>query len=341
MQLSSARRGRRSTSCCCRSRQARAWRGCRSRRPATCSSISRARASPARAAASTCSACGRRTGYRAWWALRRRGGAGGVRGGDRPADRRRGQAHPGMHVYHFAHYEPTAFKRLMGRYATRGDELDRLLRGRALRRSLRRRAPGAARRRRELLDQEARAVLRLHARRCRSTTRRPHAAGDRARARELRRRRHLRRRARGRPGLQPGRLPLDRGAARLARGAAGRGSWRGHGGAAAGGQGATRRRRRSRRCEAAEQAATRAAAGRRFRRGRASPVTRSTRAGCSRYLLDWHRREEKAAWWEYFRLRDLPDEDLLDERAADRRPRVRRARRDRASRARRASRPAR
>ena len=38
-------------------------------------------------------------------------------------------ADPGMHVYHFGHYEPSAFKRLMGRYATRGDELDRLLRG--------------------------------------------------------------------------------------------------------------------------------------------------------------------------------------------------------------------
>jgi predicted RecB family nuclease len=31
------------------------------------------------------------------------------------------------------------------------------------------------------------------------------------------------------------------------------------------------------------------------------------------YLLDWHRREEKAIWWEYFRLRDLPEEDLFDE----------------------------
>jgi uncharacterized protein len=37
-------------------------------------------------------------------------------------------AHPGMHVYHFAPYEPTAFKKLMGRHATRGPELDRLLR---------------------------------------------------------------------------------------------------------------------------------------------------------------------------------------------------------------------
>ena len=28
-------------------------------------------------------------------------------------------------------------------------------------------------------------------------------------------------------------------------------------------------------------------------------------------LLDWHRRESKADWWEYFRLKDLTDEDLL------------------------------
>ena len=33
-------------------------------------------------------------------------------------------------------------------------------------------------------------------------------------------------------------------------------------------------------------------------------------------VLDWHRREEKATWWEYFRLSDLPVEELTDERAA-------------------------
>jgi predicted RecB family nuclease len=37
-------------------------------------------------------------------------------------------AHPGMHVYHYAPYETTAFKRLMGRYATRESELDGMLR---------------------------------------------------------------------------------------------------------------------------------------------------------------------------------------------------------------------
>ena len=41
------------------------------------------------------------------------------------------RSEPGAHVYHFAPYEPAALKRLMGRYATREVELDELLRGNA------------------------------------------------------------------------------------------------------------------------------------------------------------------------------------------------------------------
>lgn len=37
---------------------------------------------------------------------------------------------PGMHVYHYAAYEQTAIKRLAGRYGTREEEVDQLLRGR-------------------------------------------------------------------------------------------------------------------------------------------------------------------------------------------------------------------
>jgi predicted RecB family nuclease len=40
----------------------------------------------------------------------------------------RWRKHPGMHVYHYAPHEPTAFKRLMGHYSTRGSELDAMLR---------------------------------------------------------------------------------------------------------------------------------------------------------------------------------------------------------------------
>jgi hypothetical protein len=31
-------------------------------------------------------------------------------------------------------------------------------------------------------------------------------------------------------------------------------------------------------------------------------------------MLDWHGREKKAVWWEYFRFRDLSPQDLLRER---------------------------
>ena len=34
------------------------------------------------------------------------------------------------------------------------------------------------------------------------------------------------------------------------------------------------------------------------------------------HTLDWYRREQKSVWWEYYRLVDLPPEDLLDERSA-------------------------
>lgn len=39
---------------------------------------------------------------------------------------------PDMHVYHYAPYEPAALKRIMGRYATRQAEVDNLLRGKVM-----------------------------------------------------------------------------------------------------------------------------------------------------------------------------------------------------------------
>ena len=33
-------------------------------------------------------------------------------------------------------------------------------------------------------------------------------------------------------------------------------------------------------------------------------------------MLEWHRREDKSVWWEYFRLRDLTEEEMLEERGA-------------------------
>jgi predicted RecB family nuclease len=45
---------------------------------------------------------------------------------------RRREANSRMHIYHFGAYEPGALKRLMGMYATREDDIDRLLRAGAL-----------------------------------------------------------------------------------------------------------------------------------------------------------------------------------------------------------------
>lgn len=44
----------------------------------------------------------------------------------------RAATHPDFHIYHYASYERSALTRLMGRYATREDELDALLRGKRL-----------------------------------------------------------------------------------------------------------------------------------------------------------------------------------------------------------------
>jgi uncharacterized protein len=72
--------------------------------------------------------------YHAFWASDERGEftlAGERRAFERVVDfvMARLARDPAMHVYHYAPYEPTALKRLMGRHASREDEVDRLLRG--------------------------------------------------------------------------------------------------------------------------------------------------------------------------------------------------------------------
>ena len=34
------------------------------------------------------------------------------------------------------------------------------------------------------------------------------------------------------------------------------------------------------------------------------------------HMLDWYRREKKSFWWEFFRLKELPEDELLEERKA-------------------------
>lgn len=65
--------------------------------------------------------------YRAHWALDR---ASEKAAFERVVDdvTERWRSHADLHIYHYASYEPSAVKRLMGRYATREDEVDRMLR---------------------------------------------------------------------------------------------------------------------------------------------------------------------------------------------------------------------
>ena len=129
------------------------------------------------------------------------------------------EAHPGMHVYHYAPYEPSAFKRLMGRYATREEALDRLLRGGrfvdlygVVRQGLRAGIERYSIKNLEVLYGFERAVPLPEANERASC----HGAGSRVVLPGGGPAGGARRRA----GLQPGRLRVDAPAARLARGAA-------------------------------------------------------------------------------------------------------------------------
>jgi uncharacterized protein len=220
------------------------------------------------------------------------------------------KANPGMHVYHYAPYEPSAFKRLMGRYATREEDLDGLLRaGRfvdlygVVRQSLRAGIERYSIKNLEAFYEFNRTI--------------PLTDASRAllileQALELGRLDAVPQEARGvvegynrddclsalrlRDWLEDLRSDLEASGTPVARPALTSG-------------------------EASEKVDERAkrVATLRARLLQGVPEVRADRSDEQQarwllaYLLDWHRREDKATWWEYFRLRDLPEEDLFDE----------------------------
>ncbi|MCZ7537660.1 MAG: TM0106 family RecB-like putative nuclease [Acidimicrobiia bacterium] len=224
----------------------------------------------------------------------------------------RWERHPDLHVYHFAPYEPAALKRLMGRHGTREDELDRLLRAErfvdlhgAVRQGLR-----VGVERYSLKDLES-----LH---------------DFERALDLREASaYLRGVERALELGDEDAIPDD---ARAAVEAYNRddclSTWSLRGWlegvrADAVSSGTPIRRpeagsgdppeeldERTRRIQALFERLTRDVA--------ADPESRSEDERARwllAHLLEWHRREDKASWWEYFRLRGLSDDQLLDEKA--------------------------
>ncbi|HZZ63353.1 MAG TPA: TM0106 family RecB-like putative nuclease [Roseiarcus sp.] len=223
------------------------------------------------------------------------------------------ETHPDLHIYHYAPYEPAALKRLMGRYASRGEEVDRLLRSKrfvdlfsVVRNGLRASVESYSIKRLEPLYGFARATLLPDANR----------ALDKLQA-----------------GLELGDLESiddnDRGVvAGYNRddclSALGLRGWLEARRATLLEKGVTVPRPEVPDGEPSEKLNDRQrkvnALVARLTDGVLADVNERTPEQQARWLLayslDFHRREDKVAWWEYFRLRDLAEDELLDERAA-------------------------
>jgi predicted RecB family nuclease len=222
------------------------------------------------------------------------------------------KVHSDLHIYHFAPYEPAAMKRLMGRYATRENEVDSLLRAKIfvdlfsiVRHAIRASVESYSIKKLELLYSFVRTVpledvggvmARTQAR-----LELADAAGipesDKAAIRGYNRddcasTEALRR------WLEAVRAEVIAGGAVIDRPAPATSEIR---------------------TELDEWQRKVAALVARLTDGVPDDVGERNAEQQARWLLalmlDWHGREKKAVWWEYFRLRDLSAEDLLHERA--------------------------
>ncbi|HEY2857574.1 MAG TPA: TM0106 family RecB-like putative nuclease [Terracidiphilus sp.] len=218
-----------------------------------------------------------------------------------------------MHIYHFAPYEPSAVKRLMGRYGVREDEIDRMLRAKlfidlhtVVKRSVRASVEQYSLKTLEAFHGFARRIPLVEAGQAMRVMQhalegeRTPRVGDAVKqaivlyngddcfsTRSLR------------DWLERERLQLENAGHHLMRPVPSDG---------APAEAVSENQQRS--------AALAAALKRNIP---LEPELRSPDQAASWLtadLLDWHRREAKADWWEYFRIKDLTDEDLLDERSA-------------------------
>ena len=225
----------------------------------------------------------------------------------------RWRKYPNMHVYHFAPYEPSAMKRMMGRHATREDEVDRMLRGnlfvdlhRVVRGGLRAGVESYSIKELERFYGFRRDVSLPDANHALYKVNAPLEQGDPSLIRQQDKDAvegynrddcastfHLR------EWLESVRAELVAGGAAIARPESSDGA-------------------------PSPELDDRQRAIMALSESLASgvPANPSERADDqhARWLLanilDWHRREEKAVWWEFFRLRESSLEELLDERAA-------------------------
>jgi uncharacterized protein len=218
-----------------------------------------------------------------------------------------------MHIYHFGAYEPTALKRLMGKYATREDEVDRILRGerlvdlhRVLKQSVRASVEEYSLKALEPFHGFARTVPLENARPARRliehclelgrleeitseahTTVEGYNFDDCASTAALRDWLEKERNIKIQQGQQIPRPQPKEGDP-------------------------------SDSLSERQQEVARLV-GELVRDIPADPEARNPEQAAKwllANLLDWHRRENKAAWWEFYRLKELGDEDLVNERDA-------------------------
>lgn len=249
--------------------------------------------------------------YHSWWAMTEAGEKQAFESVMDFIDDLRAK-HPRMHVYHFAKYEQTAFKKLMGRHATRGDKVDELLRGghfidllEVVRQAL-------------IAGVESYSIKQLE----------PLYGFVREVPLET-----------ARSGLRQMERALETGIedvpAKVKDIVAGYNQddcvstlrlrdWLEGLRAAAIAEGADLPRPEPGNPEPSENVSEKAkrVEARRAELLAGVPAERSERNEEQQarwllaYMLDWHAREGKASAWEYFRLRDMPEEDLIDERQA-------------------------
>lgn len=218
--------------------------------------------------------------------------------------------YPVMHIYHFTAYEPSALKRLMGRYATREDEIDRILRAGLLvdLHTILRQAVRAS-----VEEYSLKALEAFHAfERKVSLDDARHAMRQFEHSLELGSPADLDPKVRKsielyncddclstqslRDWFERERKALEQAGNSISRPAVSDG---------APPEAVDERQRRI--ANLVEE----------LTEGISADRSTRTEGESARWLLaavlDWHRRENKADWWEYFRLRDLTEEDLLDE----------------------------
>jgi predicted RecB family nuclease len=226
---------------------------------------------------------------------------------------RRWAEEPGMHVYHYGANEPGAFKRLMGQYATREEEMDRMLRGgkfvdlhRVVKQGVRASVEEYSLKKMEVfyrfvrktsLD-ASRAAMRYIEHHLELGWKGEAPRDDMREVMEGYNREDCESTAALRNWLEAERAKLIAAGEKIARPVAGD-------------------------PEAPEELSERQKRVAELvqRLTKDLPVERADRSEAQQaqwlmaQLLDWHRREDKATWWEGFRLAELDEDELLEERS--------------------------